>query len=104
MARKRTLALVALFTIVACGQSGVPDPPLVRAYADVVVARYQVADSAAMQRAYDSIARHHGLQPEHMRRTLREMAGNRELQRAFYDSVAARLDSLRMESSVPDTR
>ncbi|GMV53439.1 MAG: hypothetical protein AMXMBFR68_12310 [Ignavibacteria bacterium] len=93
------IAGVILCVLTACGQSEIPNDKLVTAYSDYVVARYQIADSAALRATFDSIAVAHGFTPDEMQNELRAMSSNGKLMRAFYDKVAARLDSLRKASS-----
>lgn len=84
-------AVVVLMS--ACTDSSLPDPELVRTYADVVLARQTIADSAKLKQTLDSILTAHGMDSTQFAEKLREMSRTPELFKGFYDSVTVKLSS-----------
>ncbi len=88
---KRVLGLGAVVMLTACTDSSVPDPELVRTYADVVLARQTIADSAKLKQTLDSIMTAHGMDSTQFAEKLREMSRTPEMFKGFYDSVTVNL-------------
>ena len=84
-----TSAVVVLLS--ACTESNVPDAELVKTYADVVMARQTIADSAKLRQTLDSILTAHNLDSAEFAQKLREMSKTPECLKGFYDSVTTKL-------------
>lgn len=85
------IALTAVVMLSACTESNVPDAELVKTYADVVMARQTIADSAKLHQTLDSILTAHNLDSAEFAQKLREMSKTPELFKGFYDSVTTKL-------------
>jgi hypothetical protein len=90
---KRMFGVGTMVLLTACTDSSLPDPELVRTYADVVLARQTIADSAKLKQTLDSIMTAHGMDSTQFAEKLREMSRTPELFKGFYDSVTVKLSS-----------
>lgn len=98
------VVVIVVLMVTACSKADQVDMNLVTAYSDVLVVRFALADSADVVRAYDSVARAHGYEPDQMRSEIRSLASSHQLMRAFYDSVSVRLDSLKKSAIEAESR
>ncbi len=94
--------VLALFGVFS--SSPASDTKLLNAYTDILIERYRSADSLEYVRMFDSIATSYDLDPADMRNKLRNLSDDPDELRAFYDLVAARLDSLRTAESAREMR
>ncbi len=93
--------MIAACVVIGCSDASVPDPELVRTYANVVVARQRYGDSVRVQQVVDSILKANGYEQAEFDEALRANARSPELFKAFFDSVSVTLtrkrDSLEID-------
>ncbi len=88
-------AMLMSLVMIGCTGGDTPDDRLVSTYADVIIVRESMNDTALVQRKVDSVLLAHGYAREDFERDLRSMGTTPKLFKSFYDSVSVKLSLMR---------